>query len=69
MQKKDPDEVRSSKRNVTPAVMESSRETNRMPGETRVESLGSPPKFDLQPQSQEVTQGAKVILKCQGKHD
>lgn len=69
MQNKDPDDIRSSRRNVAPAMMESSRETNRMPGETRVESLGSPPKFDLQPQSQEVTQGAKVIFKCQGKHD
>lgn len=69
VQKKDADGIRSSGRNVAPVMMESSRETNRMTRESRVEALGSPPSFDLQPQSQEVTQGAKVTFKCQGKHD
>lgn len=67
MQKKDPESIRSSGRNVVPAVTESSRETTRMIRESRVEALGSPPSFDLQPQSQEVTQGSKVTFKCQGK--
>ncbi|XP_026767539.3 myosin light chain kinase, smooth muscle isoform X3 [Pangasianodon hypophthalmus] len=65
VQKKDPDSIRSSGRNVVPAVKESSRETSRMTRESRVEALGSPPSFDLQPQSQEVTQGTKVTFKCQ----
>ncbi|XP_060785969.1 myosin light chain kinase, smooth muscle isoform X4 [Neoarius graeffei] len=65
MQKKDPESIRSSGRNVVPAVTESSRETTRMIRESRVEALGSPPSFDLQPQSQEVTQGSKVTFKCQ----
>lgn len=69
VQKKDPDSRRSSSgRNVVPAMAESSREMNRMSRESRVEPLGSPPSFDLQPQSQEVTQGTKVTFKCQGKH-
>ncbi|KAF4086994.1 hypothetical protein AMELA_G00090510, partial [Ameiurus melas] len=65
LQKKDPDGVRPSGRSVVPAVIESSRETNRMTRESRVEVLGSPPRFDLQPQSQEVTQGTKVTFRCQ----
>lgn len=68
MQKKDPESTRSSGRNVVPAVIESSKETTRMIRESRVEALGSPPSFDLQPQSQEVIQGSKVTFKCQGKH-
>lgn len=64
VQKKDPDGVRSSGR----SVVESSRETNRMTRESRVEVLGSPPSFEIQPQSQEVTQGTKVTFRCQGKH-
>ncbi|XP_027020238.2 myosin light chain kinase, smooth muscle isoform X1 [Tachysurus fulvidraco] len=65
VQKKDPDSMRSLRRNGIPAVMESSRETNKMTRESRVEALGSPPSFDLQPQSEEVTQGTKVTFKCQ----
>ncbi|XP_017325060.1 myosin light chain kinase, smooth muscle isoform X1 [Ictalurus punctatus] len=61
VQKKDPDGVRSSGR----SVVESSRETNRMTRESRVEVLGSPPSFEIQPQSQEVTQGTKVTFRCQ----
>lgn len=68
VQKKDPESISSLSRNGIPAVMESSRETNKMTRESRVEALGSPPSFDLQPQSEEVTQGTKVTFKCQGKH-
>ncbi|XP_053352357.1 myosin light chain kinase, smooth muscle isoform X1 [Clarias gariepinus] len=65
VQKKDQDSRNSSGRNMVLGVMESSRETNRMTRECQVEVLGSPPSFDLQPQSQEVIQGTKVTFKCQ----
>lgn len=61
VQKKEPDSIRSSGRNVVPAV------TNRMTRESRTEALGRPPSFDIQPQNQEVTEGTKVTFKCQGK--
>ncbi|XP_066542183.1 myosin light chain kinase, smooth muscle isoform X2 [Hoplias malabaricus] len=45
--------------------VESSREARRLARESRLEALASPPNFDSQPQSQEVTEGSKVIFKCQ----
>ncbi|XP_046701046.1 myosin light chain kinase, smooth muscle isoform X1 [Silurus meridionalis] len=68
VQRKDSDITRCSRRNLVPAAVEFSRETKRMTRESRespVEALGSPPSFDVQPQSQEVMQGTKVIFKCQ----
>uniref|UniRef100_A0AAR2J2Y9 Myosin light chain kinase, smooth muscle n=1 Tax=Pygocentrus nattereri TaxID=42514 RepID=A0AAR2J2Y9_PYGNA len=56
---------RSPVRSPVPAVIESSREARRLARESRLEALTAPPSFDTQPQSQEVTDGAKVIFKCQ----
>ncbi|KAG9271439.1 myosin light chain kinase, smooth muscle isoform X2 [Astyanax mexicanus] len=56
---------RSSGRSPVPAVVESSREARRLARESRLEALSAPPSFDSQPQSEEVTEGAKVTFKCQ----
>ncbi|XP_072541997.1 myosin light chain kinase, smooth muscle isoform X2 [Salminus brasiliensis] len=56
---------RSSGRSPVPSVVESSREARRLARESRFEDLSAPPSFNSQPQSQEVTEGAKVAFKCQ----
>lgn len=58
---------RSPSRSPVPAVVESSREARRLARESRLEALAAPPSFDSQPQSQEVTEGDKVVFKCQSK--
>ncbi|TSM68901.1 Myosin light chain kinase, smooth muscle [Bagarius yarrelli] len=65
VQKKDSDGIKSLRTNSVPAVIEASRETNRTSKESPVEVLESLPSFDVQPQSQEVTQGTEVTFKCQ----
>ncbi|KAK1788716.1 hypothetical protein P4O66_002432 [Electrophorus voltai] len=53
-------------RSPVPVGVEPSREARRQARENQLEALGAPPSFDWQPQSQEVTEGAEVMFRCQG---
>ncbi|XP_035391291.1 myosin light chain kinase, smooth muscle isoform X3 [Electrophorus electricus] len=52
-------------RSPVPVGVEPSREARRQARENQLEALGAPPSFDWQPQSQEVTEGAEVMFRCQ----
>ncbi|KAG7466950.1 hypothetical protein MATL_G00147860 [Megalops atlanticus] len=50
---------------IPPAAPEPAKDTKRLGGGGRFETTGSPPKLEIQPNSQDVLEGDDVVFKCQ----
>ncbi|XP_062862308.1 myosin light chain kinase, smooth muscle [Trichomycterus rosablanca] len=64
-QKTMPGLVRPSGSKPVCVVVESSREIHRLARENPPKTVETPPNFDLQPQTQEVIEGTKIMFTCQ----